>query len=225
MRCLGLSNQPMALNGNGRHGAISPHLNDSLSPKSASPSPPFSASQSQQQQQQTGINKPPASIPTTTITSHHSSEKQAIHSHSTKSNADENNENGFTLMHPAFQKTKSYKKTDMPKHIMPNDEHLTNRTAIPYPSDYLQKLPLSNAPYSIHSSDGRNQEANVHYLSKMNSAIDDKRGHIGVIPSGMNQCTDDSTDSEEIDLTSNGCIDFSNNNNNNNSVQGHNKCL
>lgn len=224
MRCLGLSNQPMALNNNGRHGAISPHPSDSLSP-SASPSPTSSASQPSQQQ--SSLSKPPTSVPITTITSQHSLEKQAIHHTSTKLGGDASNENGFTLMHPAFQgpqKTKSYKKIDAPKHMMSNDGHIQNRTSIPYPMDYPSKLPLCSASYPVHTLDNRHQETSNQYLNKVNSAMDDNRGHVGAL-SGMNQCADDSNDSEEIDLTSNGCIDFSNNNNNNNNVQGHNKCL
>lgn len=228
MRCLGLSNQPMALNNNnGRHGAISPHPNDSLSPQSASSSPTSAAAQ--QPQQQSSLNKPLTSVPINTITSHQSLEKQAIHPTSGKSGGDESSENGFTLMHPAFQgpqRTKSYKKMDVPKHMMSNDGHISNRTLIPYPMDYPSKLPLASATYPLHTSDSRHQhqETSNQYLNKVNSVMDDKRGHIGA-GSGMNQCADDSTDSEEIDLTSNGCIDFSNNNNNNNNIQGHSKCL
>lgn len=226
MRCLGMSNQPMALNSNGRHGAISPHPSDSLSPHSASPSPTSSAPQLPYQSQPS-YSKPATTAPITTASSHHTTEKQNIPLQpQPKPDGDENNENGFTLMHPAFQgpqRGKSYKKMEAAKHMGSNEAHLINRTAITYPPDYSPKLPLSSAAYPVISSDGRNQEPSNQYLNKVNSAIGDKRGQIGPQASVLNQCGDDSTDSEEIDLTSNGCIDFSNNNNN--MVQGHNKCM
>lgn len=219
MRCLGLTSQPAALNGSNRPGGISP--DNSLSPQS-SPPPPLAIQQAQQSPSSSVVRAPAVSSAHSMISPiNTSTEKTNIHTTRTgattansKTNSVENlaADSGFTLMHPAFQgpqnKSKSYHKR-----ILINDG-----TAYPPP-------PFSNGPYAALHIDNRNHEANNHYFTKINDMVNDKHGSVN----GMNQTADDSTDSEEIDLTSNGCIDFSNNNmnNNNNSnlVESNNKCL
>lgn len=124
--------------------------------------------------------------------------------HSTKMNGAPNTPNSdevtpndrFTLMHPAFQhvhhkrkfcndKTMNQNKGDMNR----DDQHTFFTNAMDKKSE--------SAGHRLHPHDEYFQRA-----MKMNSIQDN------------DDLSGDSSGSEEIDPTSNGCIDFSNNNNN-----------
>lgn len=114
--------------------------------------------------------------------------------------------NGFTLMHPAFQAPHQSEKTT--KHEKPT---ITKSRA---PAHGLSTMTLGNhgtnplaysAEFSLKADYTSKLMSNgTHFADRANGHHDRER------ESG----SADESDSEEIDLTSNGCIDFSNNNNN-----------
>lgn len=122
----------------------------------------------------------------------------------------QNKNEGFTLMHPAFQnalhKRKYYGAQGIDTATM-FDKHSSDRDA-----RNCNTL-LANV---LHSDVGRKIGTESH--------ANTRRGgdHLKITKNDCNNGDDDdSSGSEEIDLTSNSCIDFSNNNNDINS--GHNR--
>lgn len=86
--------------------------------------------------------------------------------------------------------------------------HMTNTGILTYSADFSLKTGYNGKILG-----------GTHYMDR----IDERHSHQNNRICGNNEMdhdgSGDESDSEEIDLTSNGCIDFSNNNNNNN-----NKC-
>lgn len=111
----------------------------------------------------------------------------------------------FTLMHPAFQNAQTKRKycssfgndkIMFDKKFTPRDDQNCFMPGAVPPMDYNGKNDHLNA--NLYPANGKMYTKNP---------IDNR---------GSGESSDESSDSEEIDLTSNGCIDFSNNNNNNN---------
>lgn len=179
MRCLGITNSAMVIE-NSNAGQLTSSPPTRHSPNSSSTSSKINVNVSKDSS--TDMHIISASSNTTTMSRN----------------------NGFTLMHPAFQGTNSRQKffdgDCNEKQLNTENSTITENSnkslsSEMYPINYHAKVGLTNS--NIFSSDKMN-----HYTNKFNCAVDRKVA--------------ESSDSEEIDLTSNGCIDFSNNNNNNN---------
>lgn len=182
MRCLGLTNSPMAMSRNGkteRHSQHSPNARETRSPPSSPPP------------RSTSISRSPTLSPV----------PDAIKNpHNASASGSKTEENGFTLMHPAFQGAHSRQQLTMnEKHGHGDTFPMTSTPNEMYAIEYHAKMSAYNA----------NQYSSGNYAmnNKINYAVDKKRS--------MDSSVDDdhSSDSEEIDLTTNVCIDFSNNNN------------
>lgn len=113
-------------------------------------------------------------------------------SQSASASANKSGESGFTLMHPAFQGAQGKQPVSM------NEKygHGDNFTAASSPNE------LYAMEYHAKMSAYNSQYAPGHYAAAVNCSVDKKR----------TLDDDDSSGSEEIDLTTNTCIDFSNNN-------------
>lgn len=113
-----------------------------------------------------------------------------------------NKNDGFTLMHPAFQnvlhKRKYFTSQGIDKTMMTYDKNFSERHNL-----------LANVLHSdINRKVETDSETRLTHHSKSTRNEYDSSG---------------STSSEEIDLTSNNCIDFSNSNNNNDINSNHNR--
>lgn len=120
----------------------------------------------------------------------------------TEGNIGTHQNDGFTLMHPAFQNVQQKRKY-FNGFVHDNDRN--GKSENPFFSSMMQTdIGLKKLqPESLSMANGKFMD----YANKLN-----KSRTIG--DAGNDSGDGDSSDSEEIDLTSNGCIDFSNNNNN-----------
>lgn len=197
MRCLGLTNSSVVM----------PNDRQRLSPRS-------------------DVSSPPSQMPTaTSLPAPHNQSHQSPHSlpmsktdeakmgKSTTNDDAQNqqvsndaNNSEFTLMHPAFQNSQSKRKYCS---SFGNDKVMFDKK---YRDE--QSCFLANTMPSMGEFNGKGDHLNPN-LYPANGKMYTKNS-IGNRESG--DSSDESSDSEEIDLTSNGCIDFSNNNNNNNDI-------
>lgn len=122
-----------------------------------------------------------------------SSQSNAVQlSKDAKTTTDGNEPNdGFTLMHPAFQNVQQKRKfyNNLDRNGSTNHTEQQQHAFFSIQSDLNKKL--------HHDPNAKFMD----YANKLNKDQD------------SGDSTGESSDSEEIDLTSNGCIDFSNNNN------------
>lgn len=245
MRCLGLSNPPMVMPNNssgsgGNGGNRQTHSSDNA--KSQSPplahSPPTTASTSLSSSSSTVSSSSPTSSASIQIASTNHPPLTTSTSMSTNGSTAFITSNSFTLMHPAFQAPASaLQHIDK---LSANEKLSTSSTSTSSPSPIINKngsmnlsltTPLAathmasagiltySADFSLKTGyNGKmlsNGMGGAHYMER----IDEQNSHhINRIcgNNGMDHDgSGDESDSEEIDLTSNGCIDFSNNNNNN----------
>lgn len=182
MRCLGLTNSPMAMSGNGKTERYSQQSPNGREPRSPQSSPP---------PRSTSISRSPTLSPIP---------DSLKNSQNASMGANKTGENGFTLMHPAFQGQHCKQQLSMSeKHA-----HAENYPMSPNPSElYAMEYHAKMNAYNNSQFTSGNYAAN----NKINYSVDKKRSE----ESSVND--ENSSGSEEIDLTSNACIDFSNNNN------------
>lgn len=130
----------------------------------------------------------------------------------TEGNIGTHQNDGFTLMHPAFQNVQQKRKYF---NSLVHDNDRNGKSENPFFSSMMQNdIGLKKLqPESLSMTNGKFME----YANKLN-----KSRNIG--DAGGDSSDGDSSDSEEIDLTSNGCIDFSNNNNNSEKSENLKKC-
>ncbi|XP_055305153.1 diencephalon/mesencephalon homeobox protein 1 [Sitodiplosis mosellana] len=112
----------------------------------------------------------------------------------------QNKNEGFTLMHPAFQNVLHKRKY--------------------YGAQVIDTTSMFNKNYSDRDERNCNTLTDVGRKMVTDTHSNTKRGdHLKNAKNDCNNGDDSSGSSEEIDLTTNGCIDFSNNNNDINSSQ------
>lgn len=155
-----------------------------------------------------------SSSPPTTTLPNNSHSLQTSKFNGAPANEETTQNNKFTLMHPAFQSVQQKRKYASDK-VMNFDRNCQNRND--------QNVFLNNMMHS-QVIDRKVEKSNPHLLS--NEKFLDHASKFKSYHDGADDMSGDSSDSEEIDLTSNGCIDFSSNNNNNNNSEKNNieKC-
>lgn len=205
MRCLGITNPSMIVAGNGtNHHRESPSSKESMSP------PPTSS-----------LSHGSSTAVGTAITSVGASIEKSVHI----GNDSAPDDNEFTLMHPAFQSVQSKRKTfncSSSEKYNPLNVIEPNRIVLPSIQS-AEYEPRSTASGANILTNGKLRNC----VRKLSASVDAK-----YLDSSNGQIMDDSSDSEEIDLTSNGCIDFSNNNHSgndnhnrpHNNTESDNKC-
>lgn len=182
MRCLGLTNSPMAMSGNGkseRHSQHSPNTGETRSPQSSPPP------------RSTSISRSPTLSPNPDTVKNPRNAFAGVN---------KNQENGFTLMHPAFQGPHAKQQlTVNEKHVHGENFPISSNPNEMYAIEYHAKMSAYNNSQYL--------PGNYAAHHKNNCSVDKKRPMTAPVDD------DNSSGSEEIDLTSNVCIDFSNNNN------------
>lgn len=104
----------------------------------------------------------------------------------------------FTLMHPAFQNTQQKRKYGNEKSF--DGDEMNRNEQHSFLTNVMQSQAMDKK--TVHGHRLHSHDAYFDRVNKSSCNRDD------------DELSVDSNDSEEIDLTSNGCIDFSNNNNN-----------
>lgn len=143
------------------------------------------------------------SPPITSLASQNSPNTPNAHITTRTTSSIDANDNRFTLMHPAFQSPhqtdKSLASDKLTSITKTGSINLSPMPIAPHPNGTL----TYSADFSLKTSYAKHFSNGTHYLDRIGHHND----RIRDVGSG------DESDSEEIDLTSNGCIDFSNNNN------------